>query len=228
MQVKINILNFFRNPIYQSPININNPFSVEEFKLVINLLPLKGNITYTNDGYKLKLKAESFGSVTHGIHNYTAKDIEIHYPSEHTFGIDEIRSPLEVQIICQDMFGNTIAIAILFKLGSIDNDILTVLGFGVDNPLFALKLRNNDSIDLDSLKFGNRLDFGQYINNMKHYVTYTGSLTSPPCKQNVQWFIMLNKLTVSQNQLDYFPILFGRVSNVRGLQALNNRSLKII
>ena len=74
-------------------------------------------MTFINDGYKLVFSAQSFGSVTHGAHQYEAKQIEIHHPSEHTFGDDEVRSPLELQIICQDIFGNTAAISVLFKIG---------------------------------------------------------------------------------------------------------------
>ena len=39
---------------------------------------------------------------------------------------------------------------------------------------------------------------------------------------------MLKKLDVSQQQLNYFPVLFGLNTNVRGLQPLGDRKLKII
>jgi carbonic anhydrase len=215
----------FRNGLYQSPININRPYQPEEVKLTINLHSPKGKIRLGNDGYKLIFKADNFGYISHGAHQYDAKEIHIHLPSEHTFGDDEVRSPLEIQIVCEDIFGNSAALAVLFKIDKKDNEFLNILGFGLDNPLFALKLRNGETIDL---KENPKLDLGKYLNNVQHYVYYTGSLTTPPCKQNVQWFVLLKKLSVSASQLEYFPVLFGNESNIRGLQPLNNRLFKII
>jgi carbonic anhydrase len=213
---------------FQSPININKPYVPEEIDFKLQFKQPTGNLSITNDGFKLIFRADDFGIITHGVHDYKAKQIEIHHPSEHTFGDDEIRSPLEFQIICQDMFGNTAAVSVLFKLDEKDNPLLSALGFGVDNPLFALKLRNNEEMQLKEEKVGKDLDLGPLLNHFNHYVTYVGSLTSPPCTQGVRWFVLLQKLNVSQNQLEYFPVLFGRDSNVRGLQNLNERPLKII
>ncbi len=226
----LNFLSFFSKlrTGLQSPININKSYKPEEVKLLINLKPPTGKITYMNDGIKLIFRADSFGSITHGVHQYDAKFIEIHHPSEHTFGDDEVRSPLEFQVICQDIFGNTAAVSILFKLDTKENEFLSILGFGVDNPLFALNLRNNETITFDEKLFSKKLDLGKYVNSTVHYVTYMGSLTSPPCTQHVQWFVLLQKMSVTQTQLEYFPVLFGREDNVRGLQPLNNRPLKII
>ena len=128
-----------------------------------------------------------------------------------------------MQIICHDMFGNTAAIAVLFTLDEKDNDLLSILGFGVDDPILALKVRNMEAADISGT-----FDIGKAINSTQHHISYTGSLTSPPCKEGVKWFILLNKLPVSQKQLDYFPILFGRDSNIRGIQDLNGRPLSII
>lgn len=121
------------------------------------------------------------------------------------------------------MFGNTAAVAVLFNIGETDNDLLSILGFGVDNPVLALKIRNTESVSVEG-----EFDIGKQINTVEHYISYTGSLTSPPCKEGVKWFILLTKLPVSQKQLDYFPILFGRESNIRGIQDSNGRKLSII
>jgi carbonic anhydrase len=67
----------------QSPININLPYEAENTSLEINLQPVN-KFQINNDGYKLYLTAESFGTITHGDHIYVAKEIHIHHPSEHT------------------------------------------------------------------------------------------------------------------------------------------------
>ena len=130
-----------------------------------------------------------------------------------------------MQIICENSSNNLIAIAVLFEVGIKDNDLFSVMGFGLNNPYFGLKLRNNESININNDEIDIKVNLGKYLNNTKNYVSYTGSLTSPPCTQNVKWFILLDKLQVSQSQIDYFPILFGREDNIRGLQSIQGRQL---
>lgn len=211
----------------QSPINLDKPYSPEEIGLTLNLQEPKGNITLHNDGYKLIIEGD-FGSISHGAHTFNAYEIHIHHPSEHTFNEDEIRSPMEIQIICKDKFGNRAGIAVLFEISEKDNEFLRAIGFGVDDPIFAIKLRNSETVTFKTSNVAHQLDLGKILKNSEHYITYVGSLTSPPCLENVRWFVLLQKLGVSQTQLEYFPVLFGQESNVRGLQPLNDRVLEII
>ena len=59
---------------------------------------------------------------------------------------------MEMQIIHQDIFGNLAAIAVLFKMSPEDNSFLNEIGFGVYNPLFAMRIRNYQTIELKSSK----------------------------------------------------------------------------
>jgi carbonic anhydrase len=74
------------------------------------------------------------------------------------------------------------------------------------------------------------MDLSKIINNNANikFASYTGSTTSPSCKSNVKWFVMIDKFQISRKQLNMFPILYGRFSNVRGLQKLNGRDIEII
>jgi carbonic anhydrase len=130
-----------------------------------------------------------------------------------------------MQIIHQDIFGNLAGVAVLFNMSVNENMFLKQLGFGVDNPLYAMRLRNSETVEL---KPSEHLNLGKYLNQISHYVHYVGSITSPPCNDNVQWFVLLEKLGVTQKQLDYFPVLFGMESNVRGLQVNKDRLQEII
>ena len=53
------------------------------------------------------------------------------------------------------------------------------------------------------------------------YYRYSGSLTTPPCTENVRWFVMKSIHTVSAKQRDQFVELIGE--DARGLQPLNSR-----
>ena len=48
-----------------------------------------------------------------------------------------------------------------------------------------------------------------------------GSLTTPPCTQIVQWYVLQNPILISKEQLEHFRELYK--ANYRPTQAVNNR-----
>ena len=214
--------------LYQSPINIIGPFIAENHKLHFNFTTPKKHITIINDGYKLLIKGH-FGSFTHNQITYHAHQIHIHYPSEHTYGENETRADFEIQIIGKSKHDSqTAAIAVLFKYSKHKNELLSAFGFDMDNSLYALKLRNEGQIDIHKKNVLDKLNLNKVVGKGLHFASYIGSLTSPPCDTNVKWFVMEEKMNVSRIQVEYFKVLFGKESNVRKLQLLNNRIVSVM
>ncbi|HEY2257937.1 MAG TPA: carbonic anhydrase family protein, partial [Variovorax sp.] len=56
------------------------------------------------------------------------------------------------------------------------------------------------------------------------YYSYTGSLTTPPCSEGVQWRIMKQPVEVSKVQLAEFKKLYPM--NARQVQPLNHRQIE--
>jgi carbonic anhydrase len=56
------------------------------------------------------------------------------------------------------------------------------------------------------------------------YWTYTGSLTTPPCTEGVQWFVFEQPVTLSRDQLRAFASLYK--VNSRPLQDLHGRRIE--
>jgi carbonic anhydrase len=56
------------------------------------------------------------------------------------------------------------------------------------------------------------------------YWTYTGSVTTPPCGEGVQWFVFEQPMTISRTQLRAFSAIYAR--NNRPTQELNGRWLQ--
>ena len=57
----------------------------------------------------------------------------------------------------------------------------------------------------------------------KNYFHYSGSLTTPPCSENVNWFISQTPIEVSIDQILFFQQFIKH--NARPIQQLNNRSV---
>ena len=56
------------------------------------------------------------------------------------------------------------------------------------------------------------------------YYTYMGSLTAPPCTEDVTWFVLKTPLAISKEQIQAFAQLYPH--DVRPLQPLNGRVVK--
>jgi carbonic anhydrase len=58
----------------------------------------------------------------------------------------------------------------------------------------------------------------------RHYLRYSGSLTTPPCTEGVIWVIMQERMTVSREQVQAFERALGFANN-RPVQPVNARAL---
>ena len=57
----------------------------------------------------------------------------------------------------------------------------------------------------------------------KGYYTYSGSLTTPPCSEDVTWFVLMTPVQVSADEIARFGRLYPM--NARPVQPLNGRDL---
>ena len=55
------------------------------------------------------------------------------------------------------------------------------------------------------------------------YYNYSGSLTTPPCSEGVNWMVLKNPVEVSAKQVAAFMSVIHR--NVRPVQPLNGREI---
>jgi len=137
-------------------------------------------------------------------------DIIFHTPSEHTFYGRTY--PLEMQLVHQNSSGNIAILAYIYSAGGSTNSFLGQM----EQKLNQISQGQNTT---------ETITLGSLIQHMAYpYLHYSGSLTYPPCTENVDWFVHRNPLVASSAQISQISNIMG--SNNRPTQALNGRSLQ--
>jgi len=210
--------------LYQSPIQIdlNQAFTIEPHKLVFNYTnAMDATYSVSNDGNKIVING-SFGQAAYGSHVFDAYSMQLHHPSEHTIGPDMSRADFELQILHYDEFGLKTIIAVFFDRNQEqtdeDSDFLTAIGL---SGITTKALASGTSRTVTGL------NVASIVEQSEHFISYEGSITTPPCTDRVKWYILNKKNPCSDKQVASFKKLFGETSNVRGIQPLNGRTLSL-
>ncbi|XP_050215458.1 alpha carbonic anhydrase 7-like [Mercurialis annua] len=171
------------------------------------------NATLKNRGHDIMLEWESgAGTIEIDGTEYILKQCHWHSLSEHT--IDGRRFALELHMVHQSLDGKVAVVGVMYIIGrpdsflsSLTEDLKSiggtkeeVRGVGVVNP--------------KDIKIGSR-----------KYYRYIGSLTIPPCTENVLWTMIKKVRTVSREQVRLLRVAVHDESdtNARPVQQMNGR-----
>mmetsp|Transcript_43910 Transcript_43910/g.80238 ORF Transcript_43910/g.80238 Transcript_43910/m.80238 type:complete len:535 (+) Transcript_43910:54-1658(+) len=210
------------------PIDINTSFvsqsddSPQPLSQRLRYSP-KTDVAIRNTGLDLEVVG-SFGSLELVDGHYDVKQLQIHFPPEHS--LDGLMTAGELQIIHQrrNSVGteNLAVISVLLQ----DSDHLSAhakenmeqelqffeqLGFGTDSlPKAGEEVTLPEPVDLGAL-----IGFGY-----RPYFHYRGSLPAP-CAQNVQWYVLQRPVAVTRRMLDSFQQVVPDPSNSGLMQQAN-------
>ena len=137
-----------------------------------------------------------------GGERYELTRFEFHAPSEHT--VVGRQFPLEIQFYHQNAAGRVAVISVLATLG---RDNLAA------REIFERLPARAGGVISDPKILMNARDL---LPDTGRFFRYAGSLTAPPCTENVDWFVMAEPVRLSEEQ----------VSRVRGAVAGNARPVQ--
>ena len=166
----------------------------------------------TNDGKMLKMNYSGRNRLGLAERTYLLANVHYHAPSEHT--IDGEQFPVEVHLVHEQTFGDVAVLAFMYRIGEPDPVLEAALSAA---PAIGGNVSGaNDAFPALNAKSFTPADFGYYW--------YKGSFTTPPCTEPVDWFVMNQIGTVSQDQVDRLMALIGGPNN-RPVQPLNDREI---
>ena len=189
----------------QSPINIVPGKSVQMdtgYKLTLHE-DVHTTAKVIDNGHSIKVTPKEGGSIE--LHGETFKLLQFHFhgKSEHT--VDGKRYDMVVHLVHQNPKTKQLAvIAVFFEEGKNNPTLDNVLG-GLNKEI---RIDPADLLPTDT----------------QHYFHYVGSLTTPPCSENVQWYLLKQPATASKNQIEAFRHYY--VDNERPVQELRDRKIE--
>lgn len=195
----------------QSPINVEFPKVKADEKLKGNEIHY-GPTTFTlvNNGHTIQANAvtEVNRIVIEG-NEYKLSQFHFHTPSEHQFNGQKF--DMELHLVHSDENGKLAVVGLMIQEGN-ENEQLASMWNGLPTVETEKAVSEKHVIDLQALLPQNQTSF-----------QYAGSLTTPPCTEEVQWVVLEQPIEMSKAQIQAFQQIFP--DNHRPVQPINEREI---
>jgi carbonic anhydrase len=164
-----------------------------------------------DNGHTIQITVEEGSTITLNGKVFTLKQFHFHTPSEHTLSGKHF--PMEMHLVHQAADGSFAVIGVFIEEGKANDNFAKIIEHLPNAPGETKHLAEQ------------KLDLQLHIpKNISSY-HYKGSLTTPPCSENVDWLILRDKITMSAEQLKAFSSRLK--NNNRPVQALNDRKITV-
>ncbi|KAG9459129.1 hypothetical protein H6P81_003637 [Aristolochia fimbriata] len=205
----------------QSPIDIKKD-DISSKKECLSRDYQDANATLVNNGFNIGIKMEGdAGALDLNGKKYTLQQLHWHSPAEHT--IKGVRHPAELHLVHRSKDDEIAVVAILYKFGDADPFLKQM-----KDQLAALDKEVCKGDEESHIPLG-VIKTKQLDKETRKYYRYMGSLTVPPCQENVSWSILGKVREMSLEQLNALraPLGTGYTKNARPLQELNGRKVEL-
>jgi carbonic anhydrase len=191
----------------QSPIDLNAATSQDLANIAFNYQP--SNLNILNNGHTIQVDYDSGSYIELDGVRYDLIQFHFHAPSEHT--IQGQAMPLELHLVHRSADEHLAVVGVM-------------LAEGAENPAFqpvwshlpAQAAPVQTVADL-------QLQAAEFLPADQTTYRYSGSLTTPPCSEGVNWLVMTTPVELSAEQVAAFTAIYAH--NSRPVQPLNERAL---
>lgn len=192
----------------QSPINIVTDSTASSESLsAIEVNYVSTPVDIINNGHTVQFNTTEGSSVKINDKEYNLLQFHYHALSEHT--INNTHYPIEVHFVHKNSDNDYAVIGIMIEEGQ-ENELFT--SYLENFPKEKGKYTSEQVIELAKLL---PTDMGYY--------NYSGSLTTPPCSEVVNWYVLKNPLKASVDQIQQISEILH--DNYRPVMALNERPI---
>jgi carbonic anhydrase len=189
----------------QSPIDMShfNGASVEPIAFDYKLSPLE----IVHNGHTVQVNFAPGSGITVEGKRFELLQTHFHMPSEHSLGGRQ--SAMELHLVHKSAAGELAVIGVMMEVGD-DNMALSEFWGAMPQQAGPPRVEARILINARDL-----------LPSDTGYYRYMGSLTTPPCSEGVNWFVMREPVSISPAQIERFAAAVGE--NARPVQPVNQR-----
>lgn len=191
---------------HQSPIDISAPSDNDLTNIGFHYQPSEVHIF--NNGHTVQVNYDAGSFIELDAVRYDLLQFHYHAPSEHV--VDGKSFAAEIHLVHKNTEGQLAVVGILLEEG---NENLAFEPFINHMPVEKSEVKNA----------GITTNANEFLPNIQTTFRYSGSLTTPPCSEGVNWLVMTMPVELSPGQLSKLDEVFE--NNNRPLQDLNDRSI---
>jgi carbonic anhydrase len=189
----------------QSPIDIRSPRKSDLPPIEFDYKP--SSLRIVDNGHTIMINYDPGSFMSVGAKKYALKQFHFHRPSEEK--IEGKSYDMVVHLVHTDEAGKPAVVAVLLEKGHA-------------NPLIRELWKHLPKAkDQEEMVNGVQINSSSLLPADRGYYTFSGSLTTPPCSEDVKWFVLRGSVPVSAAEIDDFSRLYPH--NARPTQPLHGR-----
>ena len=186
----------------QSPIDIHtaDTVSIAQNHIIKMDENAMSDVDIVDNGHAIQVNVQNGGKIT--VEGVDYKLIQFHFHGKSEEKINGKQYDLVAHMVHKSDAGNLLVVGVLFEKGEKANEMLDKVINGVG-------------------KHG-LINPGQLLpEHSDHYYHFMGSLTTPPCSENVRWYVMKEVQSATKEQIEAMRKFYDH--NYRPTQPLNGR-----
>lgn len=189
----------------QSPINFGDTFGAggATIKFDYKVTPLN----LVHNGHTVQLNYLPGSGITVDGKRYELLQLHFHTPSEHA--VSNKQSVMEMHLVHKNAKGELAVVGVMMDVGGTN---MALNELWAHMPTSANETNKSDKVLINARDL---------LPANQTYFRYMGSLTTPPCSEGVNWFVLNTPVTVSLGQAKKFADSVG--FNARPLQPKKKR-----
>ena len=192
----------------QSPIDIVGATQADVPHVAFHYQPMKLEVRH--NGHTVEVASTSENWIEVGGARYDLTQFHFHTPGEHTIAGQSF--DMEAHLVHRNEEGTLAVVGVFVRRGG-EHPVLDALAEHLPQPGESLAFEEKTITASGLLSGASRI------------FRYEGSLTTPPCSEGVQWFVLETPVEISDAGLAAFEAILG--NNSRPVQPLNGRELLI-
>ena len=188
----------------QSPIDISATTAAKLADIKFNYHATAVDVV--NNGHTIQVNYAKGSSINLGGKTYQLLQFHFHSPSEHH--VSGKPYDMVAHLVHQAADGQLGVVGVMMKVGKA-------------NPVIASVWHHMPKTAGEHNTVKDTVNVADLLPANHSYFNYSGSLTTPPCSEGVNWMVMQTPVDVSAEQVAEFTSIFAK--SVRPVQPVNGR-----